>query len=109
MSCVSLSGIWQRKRRWHEAATHTQPHIRIQSQADVGAGAFFVSANCQASEAHQMNQFDRNKAAWERIGEKLKLREAMLDRLLTCVPGPDSKGYKLAEILEIAEEWQRIR
>ena len=33
----------------------------------------------------------------------------LLDRLLTCVPSPDSDGYKLAEIMKIAEEWQRIR
>jgi len=36
-------------------------------------------------------------------------RAELLDRLLTCVPGPHSKGYKLAEILKIAEEWNQIR
>jgi len=41
--------------------------------------------------------------------ERNKLQRALLDRLLTCVPGPDSKGYKLAEILNIAEEWNQIR
>jgi len=41
--------------------------------------------------------------------ERNKLQRALLDRLLACVPGPDSKGYKLAEILKIAEEWQNIR
>jgi hypothetical protein len=91
-------------------ATRTQPHIRIQSQADVGAGAFFVSANCQASEAHKMiSPQETLRSALDYAKGRMKLREDLLDRLLTCVPGPDSKGYKLAEILKIAEEWQRIR
>lgn len=45
----------------------------------------------------------------EQVTERNKLQRALLDRLLTCVPGPDSKGYKLAEIMKIAEEWQNIR
>ena len=45
----------------------------------------------------------------EQVTEHNKLQRALLDRLLTCVPGPDSKGYKLAEIMKIAEEWQNIR
>jgi hypothetical protein len=41
--------------------------------------------------------------------EQVKTMRKLLDRLLTCVPGPDSKGYKLAEIMKIAEEWQAMR
>ena len=41
--------------------------------------------------------------------QRLAERAELLDRLLTCVPGPHSKGYNLAEILKIAEEWNQIR
>jgi hypothetical protein len=41
--------------------------------------------------------------------EQVKTMRKLLDRLLTCVTGPDSKGYKLAEIMKIAEEWNQIR
>jgi hypothetical protein len=74
----------------------------------------------QASEAHQMSiarrqmttldkSLDQLAERIEQVTERNKLQRALLDRLLTCVPGPDSKGYKLAEIMKIAEEWQNIR
>lgn len=48
----------------------------------------------------------RLRANAERIIEQRDRMAGLLDRLLLAVPGPDSKGYKLAEILHIAEEWQ---
>jgi hypothetical protein len=42
----------------------------------------------------------------ERAVTRANYAAGLLDRLLLAVPGPDSKGYKLAEILHIAEEWQ---
>ena len=50
--------------------------------------------------------------SWEDVVYLLMLVDqgaGLLDRLLTCVPGPDSDGYRLVEILNIAEEWQRTR
>lgn len=41
--------------------------------------------------------------------EQVKTMRKLLDRLLTCVPGTASTGYKLAEIMKIAEEWNQIR
>jgi hypothetical protein len=70
----------------------------------------------QASEAHQMTRLlelpemmDRLQTCVTALMEHGKQQRALLDRLLTCVPGPDSKGYKLAEIMKIAEEWNQIR
>ena len=44
----------------------------------------------------------------EQVTERNKLQRALLNRLLTCVP-PKHEGYKLAEIMKIAEEWNQIR
>jgi hypothetical protein len=52
---------------------------------------------------------DRLQTCVTALMEHGKQQRALLDRLLTCVPGPDSKGYKLAEIMKIAEEWNQIR
>ena len=41
--------------------------------------------------------------------DQLVVRAKLLDRLLECVPGPQSKGYKLNEILKIAEDWQQLK
>ena len=60
----------------------------------------------QANEAHKMK---RKEANLQRAITQANNASSLLDRLLTCVPGPDSDGYKLAKILKIAEEWQNIR
>ena len=41
--------------------------------------------------------------------DQLVVRAKLLDRLLLAVPGPQSKGYKLNEILKIAEDWQQLK
>jgi hypothetical protein len=41
--------------------------------------------------------------------DQLVVRAKLLDRLLAAVPGPECKGYKLSEILKIAEDWQSIK
>ena len=55
-----------------------------------------------------MSKLSREQIVGNALNHMVAQRK-LLDRLLTCVPGPDSKGYKLAEILNIAEEWQNIR
>jgi hypothetical protein len=65
----------------------------------------------QASEAHQMTKQEAQhlQTQIDRLTIHAQASAKLLDRLLTCVPGPHSTGYKLAEIMKIAEEWQATR